>query len=86
MSGPVENERVRAATLDALKRYGPSTFDELMHYIGSAYSGRTSGSREGRRLDQALQLHRRHGQIEYDRRNRCWRIIQPSPPDPQETP
>lgn len=70
-----ENERVRAAVLDALSRYGPSTFAELMHYIGSAYSGRDSASTEGRRLDRALQFHRKHLRVEYDRPNRCWRRI-----------
>jgi hypothetical protein len=70
-----ENERVRAASLDALSRYGPSTFAELMHYIGPAYSGRDSGSTEGRRLDRALQFHRRQRRIEYDRPNRCWRAV-----------
>ena len=74
-----ENERIRAASLDALSRYGPSTFDELMHYLGPAYSGRGSNSTAGRRLDRALQLHRRHGAIEYDRLNRCWRKVEREP-------
>ena len=70
-----ENERVRAATLDAIARYGPSTFDELMHYLGPAYSGRGSSSTAGRRLDRALQFHRHQRRIEYDRPNRCWRAV-----------
>jgi hypothetical protein len=75
LDGEQERHRLRVAVLDALSQYGPSTFVELMYFMGPDYSGRDPRTIPGRRLDAALRHHRRAGRIEYDRPNECWRIV-----------
>lgn len=68
-----ENERVRQRVLEVLEQGGPQPFWSIMEGIGCG--GKSSGSAEGRRLDRALQYHKRARTVEFVKVTREWRLV-----------